>query len=139
MLNGETLPSRVVQLVQDQAGKSEIRPEFTQERVGEVTVSDCEVSKDQAAQGLAVSVQEILESLAVNCAAINRQVGEFDTRKIGECLANELRHKTFSRGSVSQNNVGYVGHVSQDRLYIAVGGKVDARAFGLEPFCNNPF
>lgn len=126
MLNGKTLPSRVVQLVQDQASESEIRPEFTQERVGEVAVGDCEVAKDQAAQGLAVSVQEILESLAVDCAAVNGEVGEFDTRKSDECLANKLRNKALSGGSVSQNDVGDIGCVPQDCFYIAVGRKVDA-------------
>jgi hypothetical protein len=37
-----------------------------------------------------------------------------------------LRHKTTSRGSVSQNDVGDVGCVLQNRLYIAIGRKVDA-------------
>jgi len=76
MLDGETLPSSVVQLVQDQAGESEIRPEFTQERVGEVAIGDCEVAKDQAAQSVAMGVQEVLESLAVDCAAVNDQVSD---------------------------------------------------------------
>jgi hypothetical protein len=88
MVNLEALPSRVVQLVQDQAGESEIRPELAQEGVGEVAVGDGEVTKDQAAQSKAVRVQEILKSLAINCAAVNGQVSEFGARCRGECLAD---------------------------------------------------
>jgi hypothetical protein len=92
---------------------------------------------------VAVSVQKILESLEVNCAAVNAQVGEFDTWESGECLANTLRHKTFSEGSVPQSDVGDVDCVFQDRLYIAVGRKVDAsirpRPVLKQPVLKRPF
>lgn len=138
MLNGETLPSRVVQLVQDQAGESEIRPKFGQERIGKVAIGDCEVAKDQAAQGVAMGVQEIHEGFAVDCAAVNGQVSEFGTRKSGECLANELRNKAFSGGSVSHNDGSDSGACLKTAFTSPLAGRL-TRALGLEPFWSNPF